>query len=387
MNFQDLETVTNPYPLYAKWREERPIWWAEDVQGWVLSRYDDVRAVLKDPTNFSSKVAEGRAETTMSLPLLHDDPPRHTALRAIVNRSFTSRVMREIENDIESVVHDLLDNIKTDQPVDIAEALTIPLPVALIAHFLGIPFERKDDFKRWSDSLTATGTAKTMEERAPDIQEMMAFFRAEIPKRRANPGDDLISKVVAAEVEGEALTEDVIVGYCQLLLIAGNETTTNLLSNLLHYIADHPDVWNQLRKNPDVPDTIDAAIEECLRFEPPVHWISRNALQDCEFHGQKVAKGQAVFTLLGAANRDPAHYKDPDVFRLDRSRSDHHTFGHGIHFCIGAPLARMEAKHALIGMLRRYQGIEHAQGCENERTHSSMLRGYHHLWLQLRPAC
>ncbi|NKB97049.1 MAG: cytochrome P450 [Pseudomonadales bacterium] len=380
MNFQDLEFAADPYPLYAEWRSEKPIWWAEDVQGWVLSRYEDVRAVLKDPAGFSSEVASGRTENTMSLPLLHDDPPRHTSLRAIVNRSFTSRVMREIEPDLELVVEQLLDDIDAGQPVDIAEALTIPLPVALIARFMGIPFERKDDFKRWSDSLTATGTAKTMAERMPDILEMMEFFRDEIPKRRAKPGDDLISKVVAAEVEGEMLTEETVVGYCQLLLIAGNETTTNLLSNLLHYIADHPGLWETLRAD---TSKIEAAIEETLRFDPPVHWISRVALQDAEFHGQQVAKGEAVFTVLGAANRDPEHYDDPDIFRLDRPRSDHHTFGHGIHFCIGAPLARMEARHALQGMLKRFAGVGHVMDAVNERTHSSMLRGYHHLWLRL----
>lgn len=380
MNFQDLEFATDPYPIYAKWRSDKPIWWAEDVAGWVLSRYEDVRSILKDPAGFSSEVASVRSRTTMSLPLLHDDPPRHTSLRAIVNRSFTSKVMKAIESDVESVVEQLLDEIDAGQPVDIAEALTIPLPVALIAHFMGIPFERKDDFKRWSDSLTATGTAKTMAERMPDILAMMAFFRDEIPKRRAVPGDDLISKVISAEVAGEALTEETIVGYCQLLLIAGNETTTNLLSNLLNYIADHPEVWAALRED---TSKIEAAIEETLRFEPPVHWLSRVAVRDAEFHGQKVAKGEAVYTVLGAANRDPEHYDDPDTFRLDRPRSDHHTFGHGIHFCIGAPLARMEAHHALLGMLRRFSRIEHVLDAENERTHSSMLRGYHHLWLRL----
>lgn len=379
MNFQDLELTDDPYPIYARWRQQQPIWWAEDVQGWVLSRYDDVRAVLKDPANFSSQVASGRSDSTVSLPLLHDDPPRHTSLRAIVNRSFTSRVMKDIEADLAAVVAQLLDEVPADAPVDIAEALTIPLPVALISHFMGIPFERKDDFKRWSDSLTATGTAKSMEERMPDIMQMMAFFRDEIPKRRAKPGDDLISKVIAAEVDGEPLDEETIVGYCQLLLIAGNETTTNLLSNLLYYIADNPSIWTALRKD---SSKIEAAIEECLRYDPPVHWISRNALTDTEFHGQKVARGQAVFTVLGAANRDPAHYDDPDTFRLDRERSDHHTFGHGIHFCIGAPLARMEARHALIGLLERFESVEHVRDAENERTHSSMLRGYHHLWLK-----
>lgn len=380
MNFQDLEFIADPYPIYAQWRAERPIWWAEDVQGWVLSRYDDVRTVLKDPENYSSQLDAGRSQGTLALPLLHDDPPRHTALRSIINRSFTSRVMKTIESDLEVLVERLLDDLDTEGPVDIADAFTIPLPVALISHFLDIPFERKDDFKRWSDSLTATGSAKTMEERMPDILEMMEFFRGEIPKRRANPGEDLISRVVAAEIEGEALTEEVIVGYCQLLLIAGNETTTNLLSNLLHYVANHPDVWQTLRAN---PDKIEAAVEECLRFDPPVHWISRIARCDTQFHGQKVAKGEAVYTVLGSANRDAAHYLDPNTFRLDRPRSDHHTFGHGIHFCIGAPLARMEAKYAMLGMLNRFARIEHAHGGENERTHSSMLRGYHHLWLQL----
>ena len=378
MKFQDLEYTDNPYPIYAKWREEQPIWWAEDVQGWVLSRYDDVRAVLKDPASFSSGLGDARTQSTMALPLLHDDPPRHTGLRAIVNRSFTSRVMKEIESDLEAVVNELLDEIDPSQPVDIAEALTIPLPVALIAHFMGIPFERKNDFKRWSDSLTGTGTVKSMEERMPDIVKMMEFFRDEIPKRRQKPGSDLISKVVEAELDGEALSEDVIVGYCQLLLIAGNETTTNLLSNLLYYVADHPSIWEELRAS---PDKIENAIEECLRFKPPVHWISRVALNDAEFHGQKIKKGDTVYNVLGSANRDADHYDDPDSFRLDRPRSDHHTFGHGIHFCIGAPLARMEAKQAVVGMLERYASVSHAPDAENEPTHSTMLRGYHHLWL------
>lgn len=387
MNFQDLEHIDDPYPTYAAWRDAQPIWWADDMQGWVLSRYEDVRAVLKDPAKFSSTVAEGRTESTMRLPLLHDDPPRHTALRSIVSRSFTSRVMRDIEAGLAELVEQLLDDIDAEQPVDIAEALTIPLPVALIAQFMGIPFERKDDFKRWSDSLTATGTAKTMAERMPDILEMMAFFRAEIPKRQANPGTDMISKLVAAQTDGESLSEETIVGYCQLLLIAGNETTTNLLSNLLYYLADHPAMWQQLRSQAESdPAIVETAIEECLRYEPPVHWVSRNALSDTEFHGQKVSKGDTVYTVLGSANRDPAHYEDPDTFRLDRPRSDHHTFGHGIHFCIGAPLARMEAKHALLGLLRRFATLEHAVNATNERTHSSMLRGYHHLWLKLGAA-
>ena len=379
MNFQeDLEATDNPYPIYARWRAEQPIWWADDIQGWVLSRYDDVRTVLKNPALFSSDLPESRQGSTLRLPLLHDDPPIHTGLRSLVNRSFTSRVMRAIETDVDALVEQLLDDIDADQPVDIAEALTIPLPVALISHFMGIPLERKKDFKRWSDSLVATGTARTMEERMPDIVEMMAFFRNEIPKRRENPGDDLISKVVTAEIDGEGLTEEVIVGYCQLLLIAGNETTTNLLSNLLNYAANNPELWQTLREN---SDKAEAAVEECLRFDAPVQWINRTALADTEFHGRKVREGESVYTVLASANRDADHYDDPDNFRLDRPRRDHHSFGHGIHFCIGAPLARLEAKSAMVGMLRRYRNLAHADHADNERTHSTMLRGFHHLWL------
>ena len=380
MKFQDLETTDNPYSMYEQWRAEHPIWWDEDIQGWVLCRYEDVRSVLKNTELFSSELPITRQKNTLQLPLLHDDPPRHTALRSLVNRSFTSRVMKEIEADLDAVVKQLLRNIDAKHPVDIAEALTIPLPVALISHFMGIPFERKDDFKRWSDSLTATGAARSIEERMPDILEMMEFFRNEIPTRRADPGDDLISKIVGAEIKGKGLTEEVIVGYCQLLLIAGNETTTNLLSNLLNYAADQPGLWQILRAQ---PDKVEAAIEESLRFDAPVHWINRTALGDTEFHGQKVAAGESVYVVLASANRDADHYDDPDTFRLDRPRSDHHTFGHGIHFCIGAPLARMEARSALVGMLDRYDSIEHVTNAENERTHSTMLRGYHHLWLRL----
>jgi len=383
MNFAAIEYLDNPYPQYAQWRQEQPIWWAEDVQAWILSRYDDVRSVLKDPKTFSSDLAASHGGNTMKLPLLHDDPPRHTQLRAIVNRTFTTKAMKLIEVELGSLVEELLGKMDPDEPIDIAANFTVPLPVAVIARLMGIPVSRSDDFKRWSDSLTGTGNATSMEARMPDIIEMMEYFRAEIPKRVTNPGNDLISKVVSAQVDGSQLSEEEAVGFCQLLLIAGNETTTNLLSNLLHYLADHAQLWTELRAQ---PEKVEAAIEEILRYEAPVHWVNRVARVATEIHGQKIAAGDAVFTILGAANRDPLHYDQPDEFRLDRPRTDHHTFGFGIHFCIGAPLARLEAKYALDGLLRKFSGIRHAPDNQNERTHSSMLRGYHHLWLTFEAA-
>ncbi|MEP5763010.1 MAG: cytochrome P450 [Halieaceae bacterium] len=383
MYFNNPDTLENPYPHYQRWRTEQPIWWAEDVQGWVLSRYDDVRAVLKDASLFSSKSMGEGDQQAIALPLLTDDPPRHTQLRAIVNKAFTSRTLQEMETEVAAMVDKLLDELDHKHPVDISDAFTIPLPVAVIARLMGIPFERKDDFKRWSDALTGTTEASDLQERMPDIMEMAGYFQALIPERRKNPGDDLISKVVHAEVDGESLSDMDIVGFNMLLLIAGNETTTNLLSNLLYYLADHPATWTELREN---ADKIDAATEEILRFDAPVHWVSRKATADVEFHGQTVKTGDTVYAILGAANRDASHYEDADSFRLDRGRSDHHTFGHGIHFCIGAPLARLEARYALQGLLQRYRGIRHADSATNERTHSNMLRGFHHLWLELDPA-
>ncbi len=384
MKFLCEERLENPYPDYADWRENKPIWWAGDVQGWVVSRYDDVRAVLKNPGLFSSRSMGEETgqpdEQGIALPLLSDDPPRHTQLRAIVNKAFTSRALKVMESEVADLVEQMLDELDARGPVDISDSLTIPLPVAIIARLMGIPFERKNDFKRWSDALTGTAEASDLEDRMPDIMEMAAYFQSLIPERRENPGDDLISKVVHASIDGEGLSDADIVGFNMLLMIAGNETTTNLLSNLLYYLADHPDTWDTLRKQPAL---IDAAVEEILRYDAPVHWVSRKATAETEIQGQSIKAGENVFVVLGSANRDERHYTDSDQFRLDReSPTDHLTFGQGIHFCIGAPLGRLEARYALQGMLQRFKSLRHAGEGGNERTHSNMLRGFHHLWLE-----
>ena len=376
MIFSDPALLDNPYPIYQKWREEMPIWWAEDINAWVLSRYDDVRGVLKDAQLFSSNSMGEMQEQAMALPLLTDDPPRHTQLRAIVNKAFTSRTLKQMEVEVAELVEEMLDDIAGQNVVDISASFTIPLPVVIIARLMGIPADRKDDFKRWSDALTGTGEATSLEDRLPDIMAMAEYFQSIIDDRRANPGEDLISIVVQAKVEEDFLVDQDIVGFCIVLLIAGNETTTNLLSNLLNHLANHPETWNELRSD---PGKIDAAAEEILRFDGPVHWVNRKATADIEVHGHTVKAGDAVYAILGAANRDAAHYEKPDEFRLDRGRADHHSFGHGIHFCIGAPLARME------GLFRRYKEVTHPPAAQNERTHSSMLRGFHHLWLEFEP--
>ncbi|MFT4518442.1 MAG: cytochrome P450 [Halioglobus sp.] len=383
MNLNNPSLITDPYPLYQQWRDEQPIWWCEDEQGWVLSRYDDVRAILKDAETFSSQSMGEGEQQAMALPLLSDDPPRHSQLRGIVNKAFTSRTLKQMEVEVAALTAQLLDAMSGKTTLDISAEFTTPLPVYVIARMMGIPEQRKDDFKRWSDALTGTSEATNLADRLPDIMEMAGFFQSLIPDRRENPGEDLISKVVNAEVDGQSLNDEDIVGFCILLLIAGNETTTNLLSNLLNHLAMNPDTWTELRDN---PDKIEAAIEETLRYDSPVHWVNRKATRDVEIHGQTIKSGQTIFAFLGAANRDPRHYEEPDQFRLDRGRSDHHSLGHGIHFCIGAPLARLEAQYAMAELLKRYRSVKHCSDDCNERTHSTMLRGFHHLWLEMEQA-
>ena len=381
MQFVTKERLIDPYPDYKNWRENNPIWWAEDVNAWVVSRYKDVHIVLKNPKLFSS-AAMGERDHEISLPLLTDDPPRHTKLRAIMNKAFTSRAIKLMENEVRNMSNDLLDKLDISKPVDIAHEFTIPLPISVISQLMGIPFERKDDFKRWSDALTGTGSETEIEKRMPEIINMRNYFLSLIPLRKENPGDDLISKVVNAEVDGETLDENTIAGFNMLLLIAGNETTTNLLSNMLNHISYNPNIWEELRQNKDL---VDAAIEETLRFDSPVHWVSRRATKDTELSGQIIKKGENVFAIMGSANRDSSHYENPDEFRLDRKQNkDHHTFGHGIHFCMGAPLARLEGKYALEGLLNRFEEVTPLKNAKNQRTSSSMLRGYHHLWLNLK---
>lgn len=381
MEFVTKERLIDPYPDYKNWRENNPIWWAEDVNAWVVSRYKDVHIVLKNPKLFSS-AAMGERDHEISLPLLTDDPPRHTKLRAIMNKAFTSRAIKLMENEVRNMSNDLLDKLDISKPVDIAHEFTIPLPISVISQLMGIPFERKDDFKRWSDALTGTGSETEIEKRMPEIINMRNYFLSLIPLRKESPGDDLISKVVNAEVDGETLDENTIAGFNMLLLIAGNETTTNLLSNMLNHISYNPNIWEELRQNKDL---VDAAIEETLRFDSPVHWVSRRATKDTELSGQIIKKGENVFAIMGSANRDSSHYENPDEFRLDRKQNkDHHTFGHGIHFCMGAPLARLEGKYALEGLLNRFEEVTPLKNAKNQRTSSSMLRGYHHLWLNLK---
>ena len=382
MHFYDPAVAKDPYPFYARWRDEAPVFRDDETGDWVISRHEDVKGALKDPALFSSSAFANSSQSAVALPLLSDDPPRHTQLRALVNRAFTSASLKALTQDIGQLSERLAEAIPRDCAVDISQAYTTPLPIVVIAQMMGIPSARGDDFKRWSDALTGTSEATDMEARMPDVMEMAAYFTELIPERRANPQNDLISTLVTSDIEGQSLSDEDIAGFSMLLLIAGNETTTNLLSNLLNLAANTPGLWQTLR---DDRSLIDAAIEEILRFDAPVQFVFRTVTQDLTLHGQSISAGENALLLMGSANRDPRQHAQPDEFRLDRKQNTHLTFGHGIHFCIGAPLGRMEARIGLNALLDRFSDVAHAQQ-DNERTHSHMLRGFHHLWLELASA-
>ena len=369
--------LEDPYPVYARWQEQTPIWRDQETGAWVLTRHDDIRSVLKNSADYSSS-AMGQQGGGFPLPLLTDDPPRHTQLRGLVDRAFTARMLKTIEASVISLAQQMVDDLPQGEGVDIVQALTIPLPVAVISQMMGIPADKAEDFKRWSDALTGTLAGASIEDRKKDIFDMAAYFQSLIPERRSHPGDDLVSAVVNAEIDGARLSDQDIVGFNILLLIAGNETTTNLLGNYLNVLADRPDLYAQLTADPSL---VEAGIEETLRFDAPVQFLMRRALRPMHYHGQDVAMGDNVHVIMAAANRDPRNYDAPDEFRLDRKRNHHHTFGFGVHFCIGAPLARMEAKAAMRALVARFASVERAPG-KDERVPSHLLRGFHHLWLQ-----
>lgn len=375
MRFLDPELIRDPYPAYANWLANHPIWHDEETNSWVMTRHDDIRSVLKNSAAYSSD-AMGQG-ASVPLPLLTDDPPKHTQLRGLVDRAFTARMLKGIEPRITELAVAMVDNLSVDEPVDIVQELTIPLPVAVISQMLGIPAERGEDFKRWSDALTGTLTGVSPEDRMADIMQMSEFFASLIPERRANPGEDLLSAIANAEIDGQRLTDQEIVGFSILLLIAGNETTTNLLGNFLNVLADRSDIYQRLVRDPSL---LPAAIEETLRFDAPVQFLFRKALRPLEYHGQPVAPGEVVTVVTAAANRDPLAYELPDEFNLDRRKNHHHAFGFGIHFCIGAPLARLEAREVMRALVARFGTLQRAPG-DDERLPSFLLRGFHHLWL------
>jgi hypothetical protein len=363
------EIRANPYPLYRQLREQDPIHWSELMASWVLTRYDDVVAVLRDPRFSTARRRTGNRFTEQLLEMqeqmgpigqattmLRADPPEHTRLRSLVSKAFTPRAVEAMRPHIQQIVDELLDAVEGSDRFDLIRDLAYPLPVIVIAEMLGVPPEHRDRFKRWSDDIVATLggpmlSPELFQQAAASSREMTDYFRGVIEVRRKKPEDDLLSALIAAEEQGEMLSEQELLATCVLLLVAGNETTTNLIGNGMIALLQHPD---QLEKLRDDPSLAESAVEEFLRYDGPVQATGRTATEDIEVGGTVIKEGQVAFTLLGAANRDPDQFPNPDALDITRQDNRHVAFGHGIHFCLGAPLARVEAQIAFQTLLRRF---------------------------------
>jgi cytochrome P450 len=383
--------IADPYPVYQQMRDQTPTELIflpagvvpdldEPLKAWALMKYPDVYNALRDHESFSSArnplVEKG---IFPRLVLIGDDPPRHTRFRRLVNKAFTLKRVEALEPWITKVANEQLAEMGVGE-VDVVESYTIPLPVKVIARLLGIPGEEYPTFKRWSDAFISALISISLEERMQNTQEMVAYFGKIAAARRAQGAEDLITALVEAEVDGESLEEWEILGFCILLLIAGNETTTNLVGNMLNVLVERPDLWRRLREDRSLVETV---IEETLRYESPVQQLLRVATRDVEVSGVKIAEGEMVAVFFAAANRDPQEFPDPDEFRLDRDLRNHVSFGMGIHYCLGAPLARAEARITLNAFLDRFPILRRGQAPAVRQTTSPVVFGFQRLPLVL----
>ncbi len=379
------EFHANPYPFYRRLREEDPVH-ASPLGIWVLTRYEDAVMVLRD-ARFGregiaalqeARLGAARPRPKNSRDMLFRDPPDHTRLRSLVSRAFTPRVVEEMRPHIQEIVDGLLDRVEGSGDMDVIEDLAYPLPVRVICEMLGVPTSDQEVFRQWSADIARSldaalfpadsGVGTRGQEASDALKE---YFRSLIAVRRKHPQPDLLSGLIAAEEQGDKLTEAELLSTCVLILIAGHETTVNLIGNGLLALLGNPE---QLRALANDPGLIQTGVEELLRYDGPVQRTSRMTMADVEIGGKKIAKDSVVVAAIGAANRDPAVFADPE--RLDVARKDnrHIAFGFGIHFCLGASLARIEGQVAIGTLLRRMPALKLVSDIPEWRE-SSVLRG------------
>ena len=358
----------HPYPIYRQLRERGPLQ-LPDSNLVVFSSFADCDEVLRHPSSCSDRlkstttqqaVAAGQEARPFGAPgFLFLDPPDHTRLRKLVSKAFSPKVVRALETDITALVDALLDAVATAGRFEVIADLAYPLPVAVICRLLGVPIEDEPKFS-WASALLAqgldpfiafTGQPQGFEERMEAGLWLRGYLRDLLRQRRANPGEDLMSGLIAVEEAGDQLTEDEIVATCNLLLVAGHETTVNLIANAVLAMLRHPEHWAALGQD---SSRAPAIVEETLRYDPPVQLVGRIAGEDMSIGGVDIPRGETMMLLLAAAHRDPAVTERPDEFDPTRTAIRHLAFGLGPHFCLGAPLARLEANVALSAVTKRF---------------------------------
>ncbi|HEX2486508.1 MAG TPA: cytochrome P450 [Myxococcota bacterium] len=386
----------DPYPVYARGRREHPVFVHEGLPLRVASvfRYADVQAILRDDQTFSNsftlrdQLAEYGGADVPPPSMLGTDGAEHARLRGLVNKAFTPRIVRRLEPRMEQIAAELVDAALGAGEADLVQALTYPLPVTVIAEIIGIPAEDRSRFKRWSDEAIASlGLVffggidqERLQRQGRLLDEMRAYFVPLAEERARRPQEDLLTGLVQAEHEGSHLSHEEMLQMLILLLVAGNETTTTLIQNVVLELLARPDVAARLRREPAL---LESAIEEVLRFASPVQFDPRRATRDVELEGVKLAENDYVLCWLGSANRDETVFERADVFDPARSKNPHLAFGFGSHYCLGANLARLEARVAVSALLSRTRSLEPAWSSELPLHPSPVFRGVTRLPVRL----
>lgn len=340
------ELFGNPFPWYAKMRRESPVYYDAGLQSWMVFRYTDVKQVFANWQIFSSKMPHPPEQTDFTQSLNFTDPPKHRSLRSLVAKIFTAHRVEELAPRITQITHDLIDQVRGQKQIDFMHDLAIPLPVIVIAEILGVPIADRADFKHWSDGIVLLDPVA--------VKAMADYFRHLLEERRHTPGTDLISDLLAAYDEGETLTAQELVDFCIVLLVGGNETTTNLLGNAILCFDEYPDAFERLKQEPQL---LPLTIEEVLRYRSSVQGMERFSKVETQLGGQIIPPGQIVTIWMGSANRDETQFEHPEQFVVDRNPNPHVAFGNGIHFCLGAALARLEAKIVLSAVLEHFPNL------------------------------
>jgi len=390
----DPEVIANPHPFYARLRKEAPIAWSDQTQSWVLSRYQDVRAVLRNPEQYSSardtgdQVIRGRSDIERetvappgTLTMLDSDRPDHTRLRKLLSMDFTPSKLHSLAPHVEALCDKLLVDAAKQDSFEVVHGLAEPLPVTIIAELLGIPPELWAQFKAWSDAATEPlppeATDAAVLSRNQKVIEFREFLQSRINERHAQPSDDFIGRLVAAHDQDSKLSDAEVLAGVNLLLLAGNETTTNLISNAVLALALNPEKQAELRAHPDL---MEAAVEEFLRYDGSVQFTLRDLRSPVRIHGQNIAAGERVIVLLASANRDETVFSHSDQLDFHRPNYKHLGFGDWIHICLGQFLARMETSIALKKLLAAMPPFElGVPECEITYRPNFNLRGPNYL--------
>jgi len=392
----DPAVMADPFPVYARLREQDPVHWSPSLKSWIVTRYTDVRdLLLSDHLSVNRLVKFYDALPPKEAELLRDivhylnlwlafrDPPDHTRLRRIMRHAFTANAIEEMRPRIVEITQMLLDRLQDRgaDRIDLIRDFALQLPAFVIMDLLDVPRDMLDEFKEWSDDMAvfiggARNSSDKYERAARGCQKMSSYFRHLVAERSAHPRPGFLMDLINARDEGDRLSDDELVATCILVLFAGHETTTNLIGNAALLLMRHPEQLDRLRADPSL---IDSAIEEVLRFDGPTNALVRVVAQDHELRGRQMREGERVFVMVNSANRDPRMFDEPDRFDIARRQNRHLTFGKGIHLCLGAKLAREEGRVAIQALFERFPTLALDPAEAPEWLDAMVPRGTHRL--------